>query len=134
MVFNGFVDKHSIIPNLNLVDVPDLTKILKSKIFIHSNRQLRVVHIFLGYNPFSSSFQAPNYVIKARDPLLHQINVVVLGFLVPSPVPEGVQQIELSFQRIAEEGATPSQLAIKEEEDIVEVSKSKDDFEVFSHP
>lgn len=134
MVFDGFVDKHSIIPNLNLVDVPDLTKILKSEIFIHSNRQLRVVHIFLGYNPFSSSFQAPNYVIKARDPLLHQINVVVLGFLVPSPVPEGVQQIELSFQRIAEEGATPSQLAIKEEEDIVEVSKSKDDFEVFSHP
>ena len=92
------------------------------------------MHIFLGYNPFSSSFQAPNYVIKARDPLLHQINIVVLGFLVPSPVPEGVQQIELSFQRTAEEGATPSQLAIKEEEDIVEVSKSEDDFEVFSHP
>ena len=63
------------------------------------------------------------------------INVVVPGFLNPSPAPEGVQQIELPFQHTAEEEATPSQPTIKEEEEeIVEVSESEDDFEVFNQP
>ena len=48
------------------------------------------------------------------------------------PIPEGVQQVVLLFQHTAEEEATPSQLAIKEEEQVVEVSDSKDDFEVFN--
>ena len=50
------------------------------------------------------------------------------------PVPEGVQQVVLLFQHTAKEEATPSQLAIKEEEQVVEVSDSKDDFEVFNQP
>ena len=52
-----------------------------------------------------------------------------------SPIPEGVQQIELSFQCTAEE-ATPSQSTIKEEEEeeIVEVSDFKDNFKVFNQP
>ena len=49
-------------------------------------------------------------------------------------VPEGVQQAVLLFQHTAEEEATPSQPAIKEEEQVVEVSDSKDDFEVFNQP
>ena len=73
-------------------------------------------------------------MIKAKDRRLHLINIIVLGFLNPSPTPEGVQQVELPFQYTVEEEATPSQPTIKEEEEEVEVSDSKDDFEVFNRP
>ena len=72
-------------------------------------------------------------MIKARDPHLHQINVVVPSFLVTDPILEGVQQIELPLQRTVEEVATPSLLVIKEEEEVVEIFESKDEFKVFSH-
>ena len=72
-------------------------------------------------------------MIKARDPHLHQINVVVPSFLVTDPILEGVQQIELPLQRTVKEVATPSLLVIKEEEEVVEIFESKDEFKVFSH-
>lgn len=53
---------------------------------------------------------------------LHQINIEIPGFLVTDPI-----------LCTAEEIATPSQSAIKEEEEIVDISESDDDFEVFSH-
>ena len=90
-IFDKFADKYSAILNLNLVNEPDLTKILKAEIFVHKDGQLRVTHLILGYDPMSSSFQAPKYMIKARDPLLHQINIAVLSFLVTGPAPEGMQ-------------------------------------------
>ena len=134
MVFGEFADKYSAIPNFSLINKPDLTRILKSEIFVHKDGQLRVAHLILSYKPLSSSFQAPKYVIKARDPCLHQINIVVPGFLVIGPVPEGIQQVELPFQHIAEEEATPSQPIIKKEEQVVKVSDSEDKFEVFNQP
>ena len=70
-------------------------------------------------------------MIKVMDPHLHQIKVTVPSFLITNPIPEGVQQVESSFLHTTEEVATPSQPAIKEEEEIVEVLESKDDFEVF---
>ena len=73
-------------------------------------------------------------MIKAKDHRLHLINIIVPGFLDPSPTPEGVQQVELPFQYTVEEEVTPSQPTIKEEEEEVEVSDSKDDFEVFNQP
>ena len=134
LIFDEFADKYSVILNLNLVNGPDLTKILKVKIFVHKDGQLRAAHLILSYYPISSSFQAPRYVIKATDIRLHQINIVVLGFLDASLVPEGVQQALLPFQHMAEEEVTPSQLAIKDEEQVVEVLDSMDDFEVFNQP
>ena len=68
--FDEFADKYFTIPNFSLINEPDLTKILKAEIFVHTDRQLRVTHFILGYNPISSSFQAPKYVIKANDPRL----------------------------------------------------------------
>ena len=96
-VFDDFADKYSAIPNFGLVNEPDLTKILKAKIFIHKDGQLRVAHLILGYNPLSSSFQAPKYVIKAKDRHLHLINVAILGFLNLDRALEGVQQVEPLF-------------------------------------
>ena len=59
--------------------------------------------------------------------------MVVLGFLVTNPISEGVPKVDLPFLRIAKEVATPSQPTIKEEEKVVDIFESKDDFEVFSY-
>ena len=63
---------------------------------------------------------------------MHQINITVSGFLVTGLIPKGVQQVELPFQHITEEEATPSQPIIKEEEQAIEVLDSEDEFEVFN--
>ena len=44
--------------------------------------QLRVAHLILRYTPLSFAFQAPKYVIRARDPRLQRINVAYQGFVV----------------------------------------------------
>ena len=78
---NGFTNKHATILNINLVNQLSLDKIFKAKVFVHSDGQLRVAHLILGYNLLSSSFQASKCVIKAKDPRLHQISVAALHFL-----------------------------------------------------
>nr|POE46583.1 hypothetical protein CFP56_45693 [Quercus suber] len=133
-IFDEFADKYSAILNLNLVNEPDLTKIFRAEIFVHKDKQLRVAQLILRYDPISSSFQAPKYVIKAKDIHLHQINIVIPSFLDAGLVLEGVQQAKLPFQHTTEEEATPSQPAIKEEEQVVEVLDSEDEFEVFNQP
>ena len=123
LVFDEFADRHSTNLNFGLVNVPDLTKILKAKVLVHTDGQLRVAHLILGYNLLLSSFQASECVIKARNPHLHQVNIVVPGFLVLGPILEGVQQVELPLLCTAEEGAAPSQPIFKEEEEeVVEIS------------
>ena len=86
--FDEFTDNYSTTPQFNLVNELDLTRILKSEIFVHTDGQLRATQIILGYDPISSSFQAPKYMIKAKDPQLQQINIVIPGFLA-STSPKG---------------------------------------------
>ncbi|KAL0001256.1 hypothetical protein SO802_015037 [Lithocarpus litseifolius] len=100
-------------------------------IFVHTDEQLRAAHIILGYDPISSSFQAPKYVIKMKDPQLQQINIVVPGFLASTP-PEGTQKVELPFQRTVEEEATPSQPTPNEKPKVVELSDFEEDFKFFN--
>ena len=103
--------------------------------FVHSDGQLRAAHLTLGYNPLLSSFQALKCVIKVKDPRLQLINVAVPGFLNPSSGPQGLLKVEPLLQYKAEDEATPSQPATKEEEEeVVEVFDSEDDFEVFNRP
>ena len=130
--FLFFVDKYAAILNLNLINQPNLYKILEAEVFVHSDGQLRAAHLILSYNLLSSSFQVPKCVIKAKDKRLYFRNVTVLGFLNPGPALEGVQEVTLSFQYLAKE-PTPSQPTIKEEEEIVEVSDFED-FEVYNQP
>ena len=92
---NGFIDKHAAVLNFNLVNQPNLEKILKAKVFIHSDGQLRAAHLVLDYSLLLSSFQAPKCVIKVKDSLLYQINVATLSFLNPSPTPKGVLEVTL---------------------------------------
>ena len=97
LVFWISADKNFTAPNFNFVSEPDITRILRFKIFIHMDGQLCPAHVILGYKPILASFQYPKYVIKAKDPQLRQINIVVPRFLA-SPPPEGTHQVELPTQ------------------------------------
>ena len=94
----------------------------------------RAAQLILDYMLLSSSFYASKCQIKVRDPRLHQISVAAPSFLLTNPISEAIPYIALPFQRASEEEATPSQSMIKEEEKVVEVFYSKDDFEVFNQP
>ena len=133
-VFWIFADKNFTAPNLNFVNEPDLIRILKFEIFLHTDGQLCHFHIILGYKPISSSFQFPKYVIKAKDPQLQQINIAVARFLASPPL-EGTQQVELPIQRVTKEEATSLHPAPEEENiRIIEVVDSEEDFKVFDQP
>ena len=109
----------------------DLTRILRSKIFLHTDGQLHAAHVILGYKLISPCFQSPKNVIKAKDPRLKQINIAVPGFLTSLPL-EGTHQAVLPVQSIAEEGATSLGSAReKEVVKIIKVTDSKEEFEVF---
>ena len=92
---NGLVDKNAAVPKFTLVNEQSLDKILKAEVFVHSDGQLRAVHIILCYTPISTSFQAPKCIIKARDPHLNRISVVVPSFLTADPILEGILKIAL---------------------------------------
>ena len=98
--------------------------------------------------PISKSYQASKCIIKAKDPRLHRISVTTSGFLTTSPIPkgtlttdpilEGIPKVALPPQYTTGE-ATSSHPAItkeeeEKEEEVVEVSDSKDEFKVFNHP
>ena len=86
-------------------------------------------------------------VIKAKNPHLHQISVAVLGFLVTSAIPEGTLTTDPITEGIPKVALPPqyttgdanaSYFAItneeEKEEEVVEVSDSEDEFEVFNQP
>ena len=131
-------------PNFNLVNQPSLDKILKAEVFVHSDGQLRATHFILDYTPISKSYQAPKCVIKAKNPRLHQISIVVPSFLIFGPIPEGtltaypilegIPKVALPPQYTTEEVTSSHPAITKEEEEIVKVSNSKDVFNVFNQP
>ena len=67
---------------------------------MNEDGQLQAAHLILGYKPISSSFQVPKCIIKARDPYLQRISVVVPGFLLPEDVP--ISEGTLNTQPILE--------------------------------
>lgn len=87
-------DKDFITKNINLVTVPHLNRILRSEIFLHTDSQFYATHVILGFTPISTWFQSLKHVIKAHDPRLAKINVVVKEF-VRLP-PEGTFQVALN--------------------------------------
>ena len=68
-------------PNLNLVNVADLNKVLRAEVFVSEDRQLRAIHLILDFKPLFDKFQDVGHIIKAGDPRLAQIDVLVPGFL-----------------------------------------------------
>ena len=95
------------------------------------DNQLRAAHLILGYTPISRVFQEPKCVIKAHDPCLQRICVAVEGFLLPegASIPEGVPLVGSSSSRpVVEEGDEKTE----NEEEVVKLGLSKDEFEVFN--
>ena len=72
-------------------------------------------------------------MIKAKDPRLHQINIVVPGFLT-GPSPKGTHQVELPSQHSVKEEATPLQLVREEVVGVVEFSDFEEDFKASDQP
>ena len=153
---DGFADPYTAVPNLGLVNQETLDKILRAEVFVRSDGQLRADHLILGYTPISKSFQAPNCVIKAKDPLLHWISIVAPGFLVTGLVPEGtlttvpllegtfatapilekIPRVAPPLQHTAKKAISSRPIAKKEEEDrgMVELIDSKNKFAIFNQP
>ena len=73
----------------------DLNRILKAEIFLHKDGQLRAAQVILRYTPSIKWFQSPKNLIRARDPRLALINVVVPRFLLTEPPSEGTQDAQL---------------------------------------
>ena len=59
-------DKYHTAPAKHLLNFKDLNRILKVKIFLHKDGQLRVAQVILRYKPSTKHFQSPKNIIKAR--------------------------------------------------------------------
>ena len=57
-------------PNLNLVNIADLNKVLRAEVFVSEDRQLRAIHLILDFKPLFDKFQDVGHIIKAGDPRL----------------------------------------------------------------
>ena len=154
-------NRRAIEPNFSLVNREGLDKILKAGIFVNEdNGQLRVAYLILGITPVSHAFQVPKCVIKNHDPHLRRISVIVDGFLFPegvlipegtfstqpilfpglttegtqssTPIPEGIPKVGASSSQQFTEIATSSRTRDSKEEEVVEVTDSEDEFEVFN--
>ena len=83
------------------------------------DKQLRVVHLILDFEPLSDVFQEVGHTIKAGNLRLRQIDVYVPGFLAC----EDIVPIELPSQRAFPEATIPREetasscLSIEEEID-----------------
>ena len=89
------VDEYHTTPSKYLVNFVDLNRILKSEIFLHTNDQLRAVHVILGFKPLSKCFQSLKNVIKAKDARLALIDVAIPNFLLVEPPLAGTQDAQL---------------------------------------
>ena len=68
-------------PNINFVNVADLNKVLKSEVFVSEDKQLRAIHLILNFQPLFNKFQDVGHAIRAGDPRLARIDVLVPRFL-----------------------------------------------------
>ena len=123
-----------------------LDKILQSEVYINElDGQLRAAHLILGYTPISRAFQAPRWVIRAKDPRLHRISVAYERFVVPEGIPLPrhtplTQPIPVATLSVWVPSPSPilqveeEEEEEQEEEDFVDLTESIDDFEVFNQP
>ena len=61
-----FADKRHVSPNLNVVDIADLNRVLRVEVFMSKDRQLRAVHFILDFKPLSDKFQDVGHVNQSR--------------------------------------------------------------------
>ena len=107
-------------PCLNYTNVAALNYLLRSEIFVSEDRQLRVVHLILDFQPISEIYQDVGNVIRAGDPRLARIDVSRPNFLARDDLPLVAlpfPQILLEVEAAPEEKITSSCLSLEEEID-----------------
>ena len=94
-----------------------------------ADSQLRAAYLILGYIPLSLAFQAPKYVIKARNPWLHHNSVAYQGFVVPEGVliPGGTPRAQPLFVATPSIRASSSQLILEQEEERKEEEEEEEE-------
>ena len=83
LVFLCLTDKEHVSPRLSLTNVAALNYLLRSRIFMNDDGQLRVTHLILDYEPLSRNFQEVDNAIKANDYRLARIDMSRPHFLAP---------------------------------------------------
>ena len=114
-----FADKRHVAPRLSLTNVEALNYLLRSKIFISEDRQLRAVHLILDFKPISEIYQEIGNAIRAGDQRLARIDVPRLNFLAQDDLPPIVlplQQVPPEATALEEEIAS-SRLSLEEKID-----------------
>ena len=106
MWFVYLTDKLFTNPKLSLINVPALNYLLRSEIFVN-NRQLRVVHLILDFEPISRSFLDVGNSIRAGNHCLARIDVSRPDFLAPydlppvnHPIPQGIPPVAQPLQQV----------------------------------
>ena len=124
-------DRRLVAPPLSHTNVVPLNYLLRSEIFVSEDRQLRVVHLILDFEPISKTFQEIGHAIKAGDPRINRIGVSRPDFLarddlppvrlpihqIPPPLVIPLQQVPLKATVVAEEEIASSRLSLEEEID-----------------
>ena len=87
LVLLCLTDKNHVSPRLSLTNVAALNYLLRSRIFVNGDGQLRVVHLILDYEPLSNIFQEVGNAIRANDYRLAHIDVSRPHFLAPYNLP-----------------------------------------------
>ena len=85
--FVCLTDKFFTNPKLSLINVPALNYLLRSKIFVNDDGQLRAVHLILDFESISRSFLDVGNSIRAGDHRLTRIDVSRPNFLAPYDLP-----------------------------------------------
>ena len=95
-----------------------LNYLLRSKIFVSEERQLRTIHLILDFEPVSRVFQEIGHAIRAGDPRIHRIDVSKPDFLAREDLPPvrlHVQQIPLLLIIPLQQVLLEAPVAAKEE-------------------
>ena len=100
-----FADKRQVAPRISLTNVRALNYLFRFEIFVSEDRQLRAVHLILGFKPISEVFQEIGHAIRAGDLRINRIDVARPHFLaqddllpVAHPVPQGVPLLTQPIQ------------------------------------
>ena len=124
-----FADKGHVAPHLSLVNINDLNRVLRSKVFVSEDRQLRAVHLILDFQPISDIFQEVGHAISVGDPKLCRIDVSILEFLAREDImPAGIPLVP-TLPEVAppRKGIASSRLSLDEEIDKFYLEEEKED-------
>ena len=114
-------NRRRVAPQLSLTNVAALNYLLRSKILVSEDRQLRAIHLILDFKPIPRTFQDIGHAIRIGDPRINRIDVSRPYFLaqddlppiklpihqIPPPLIISLQQVPLEAPVAAEEELHP---------------------------